>query len=120
MTLNEPEQVRKAFGCFATGVAVATTKSSSGEPVGITISSFNSVSLEPPLVLWSLGNDSVSYDAFANAEYFAVNILARDQEELSARFAAKGQDKWLGLDWTEGAHGSPILPEFSACFECST
>ena len=120
MTLDGPEQIRKAFGCFATGVAVATTRSSSGEPIGITISSFNSVSLEPPLVLWSLGNDSVSYDAFANAEHFAVNILARDQEELSARFAAKGQDKWSGLAWAEGAHGSPILPEFSACFECST
>jgi 3-hydroxy-9,10-secoandrosta-1,3,5(10)-triene-9,17-dione monooxygenase reductase component len=120
MTLNGPEQVRKAFGCFATGVAIATTKSSSGEPIGITISSFNSVSLEPPLVLWSLGNDSVSYDAFANAEHFAVNVLARDQEELSARFAATGKDKWSGLAWTEGAHGSPILPEFSACFECST
>lgn len=120
MTLDRPDQVRKAFGCFATGVAVATTKSSSGEPIGITISSFNSVSLEPPLVLWSLGNDSVSYDAFANAEYFAVNVLARHQEDLCARFATTGEDKWSGLAWTEGAHGSPILPEFSACFECST
>ena len=120
MTLDGPEQIRKAFGCFATGVAVATTKSSSGEPIGITISSFNSVSLEPPLVLWSIGNDSASYDAFANAEYFAVNVLARQQEDLSLRFAARGQDKWLGLGWTEGVHGSPILPEFSACFECST
>jgi 3-hydroxy-9,10-secoandrosta-1,3,5(10)-triene-9,17-dione monooxygenase reductase component len=120
MTLKKPEQVRDAYGCFATGVAIATAKTGAGEPIGITISSFNSVSLEPPLVLWSLGNDSVSYDAFANAEYFAVNVLARQQEDLSIRFAARGQDKWSGLAWTEGVHGSPILPEFSACFECST
>jgi 3-hydroxy-9,10-secoandrosta-1,3,5(10)-triene-9,17-dione monooxygenase reductase component len=120
MTLEEPEYVRKAFGCFATGVAVATTIGKKGEPVGITISSFNSVSLEPPLVLWSLGNDSISYDAFADAEHFAVNILARHQEDLSARFAATGQDKFAGLACKEGVYGSPILPEFSACFECST
>ena len=120
MTLDEPEYVRKAFGSFATGVAVATTIGKDGERVGITISSFNTVSLEPPLVLWSLGNESISYDAFANAEYFAVNVLARHQEDLSARFAATGQDKFAGLACTEGDYGSPILPEFSACFECAT
>jgi 3-hydroxy-9,10-secoandrosta-1,3,5(10)-triene-9,17-dione monooxygenase reductase component len=120
MTLDEPEYVRKAFGCFATGVAVATTQGKEGKPVGITISSFNTVSLDPPLVLWSLGNDSVSYDAFANAEYFAVNVLARHQEDLSARFATTGQDKFAGLAWTEGTQGSPILPDFAACFQCST
>lgn len=120
MTLDEPEQIRKAFGCFATGVAVATTRGTAGEPVGITISSFNSVSLQPPLVLWSLGNDSVSYDAFAHAEFFAVNVLARHQEDLSVRFAMTGHDKFAGLDCTAGVHGSPLLPEFSACFECVT
>jgi 3-hydroxy-9,10-secoandrosta-1,3,5(10)-triene-9,17-dione monooxygenase reductase component len=120
MTLDEPDYVRKAYGCFATGVAVATTLGKGGEPVGITISSFNSVSLDPPLVLWSLGNESISYDAFVNAEHFAVNVLARQQADLAARFATTGQDKFSGLECTEGVHGSPILPEFSACFECST
>lgn len=120
MTWDEPEQVRKAYGCFATGVAVATTLGPGGEPVGITISSFNTVSLEPPLVLWSVGVDSVSYDVFASADRFAVNVLARHQEDLSTRFAATGQDKFGGVAWTAGAHGSPVLPEFSACFECST
>ena len=120
MTLDEPENIRKAFGCFATGVAVATTLGDQGEPVGITISSFNSVSVDPPLVLWSLGNDSVSYDVFANASHFAVNVLARDQEDLADRFAARGSDKFAGLACTEGAHGVPILPRFAACFECST
>lgn len=120
MTLDEPEKIRKAFGCFATGVAVATTLGKEKEPVGITISSFNSVSVDPPLVLWSVGNDSVSYEAFANAEHFAVNVLARHQEDLADRFAARGSDKFAGLAYAQGVHGVPILPEFAACFECST
>jgi flavin reductase (DIM6/NTAB) family NADH-FMN oxidoreductase RutF len=120
MTLDEPEKIRKAFSCFATGVAVATTSGRGGEPIGITISSFNTVSLEPPLVLWSLGVDSISFDAFANAEHFAVNVLAGHQADLSARFASRGEDKFAGLDCTEGVNGVPILPEFAACFECST
>jgi flavin reductase (DIM6/NTAB) family NADH-FMN oxidoreductase RutF len=120
MTLDEPENIRRAFGCFATGVAVATALGGKDEPVGITISSFNSVSVDPPLVLWSVGNDSVSYNVFANAEHFAVNVLARKQENLADRFAARGSDKFAGLACTEGLHGVPILPEFAACFECST
>ncbi len=120
MTLNEPEEIRRAFGCFATGVAVATTLDENGERVGMTISSFNSVSVDPPLVLWSIANDSLSYDAFATAEHFAVNVLAGHQEELSERFAARGGDKFAGLECKNGVAGSPILPEFAACFECTT
>lgn len=120
MTLNKPEDIREAFGCFATGVGVATTVDDQGRRVGMTISSFNSVSIDPPLVLWSIANDSLSYDAFSTATHFAVNVLARHQQELSDRFATSGRDKFDGLECTEGAHGSPILPEFAACFECST
>ncbi len=120
MTLDEPEQIRRAFGCFATGVAVATTLDRERQRVGMTISSFNSVSLDPPLVLWSLGNDSLSYDAFANAEHFAVNVLAEHQQSLSVRFAARGGDKFAGLDCGTGQYGVPLLPEFAACLECST
>ena len=118
MTLNAPEDIRRAFACFATGVAVATTIDAEGRRVGMTISSFNSVSVDPPLVLWSIANDSLSYDAFAAAEHFAVNVLAEHQREFSDRFAARGGDKFAGLDCTEGRYGSPILPEFAACFEC--
>ena len=120
MTLDEPDKIREAFGCFATGVAIATALGTAGEPVGITISSFNSVSLDPPLVLWSVGNDSVSYDTFAHAEHFAVNVLARHQEELSERFAARGVGKFAGLDCTAGIAGVPVLPESAASFECAT
>ena len=114
------QEFRRALSCFATGVAVVTTLDSSGERIGMTISSFNSVSLDPPLVLWSIANDSNSYNAFINAEYFAVNVLTMEQQDLSDRFAKKGIDKFAGLDCREGLHGAPILPEYAACFECST
>ena len=114
------QEFRRALSCFATGVAVVTTLDSSGERVGMTISSFNSVSLDPPLVLWSIANNSNSYDAFINAEYFAVNVLTMEQQHLSDRFAQRGADKFEGLECREGLHGAPILPEYAACFECST
>ena len=99
---------------------MATTVDAEGVPAGITISSFNSVSLDPPLVLWSIAIDSYSYEAFINAEYFAVNVLTVDQQELSTRFAQRGLDKFEGMNCREGLHGLPILPEYAACFECRT
>ncbi len=113
-------EFRRALSCFATGVAVVTTLDAEGERAGMTISSFNSVSLDPPLVLWSIANNAYSYDAFMNAEYFAVNVLTMEQQDLSARFAQRGADKFDGLECREGLHGVPILPEYAACFECRT
>jgi 3-hydroxy-9,10-secoandrosta-1,3,5(10)-triene-9,17-dione monooxygenase reductase component len=124
MAADDPQidlgDFRRALSCFATGVAVVTTRDAHGERIGMTISSFNSVSLDPPLVLWSIAENSYSYDAFVNAEYFAVNVLTMDQRDLSARFARKSVNKFEGLDVHEGLHGLPILPEFAACFECRT
>jgi 3-hydroxy-9,10-secoandrosta-1,3,5(10)-triene-9,17-dione monooxygenase reductase component len=114
------DDFRRALSCFATGVAVVTTLDEKGEKVGITVSSFNSVSLEPPLILWSVGVESLSYDVFTSAEYFAVHVLALHQQELSDRFAQSGNNKFATLDCSEGIHGVPILPEFAACLECST
>ncbi len=111
---------RRALSCFATGVTVVTALDAKGEKVGITVSSFNSVSLEPPLILWSVGVDSMSYDVFTSAKYFAVHVLALHQQELSDRFALSGNNKFATLDCSEGIHGVPILPEFAACLECST
>lgn len=111
---------RRALSCFATGIGIVTALDENGDKVGITISSFNSVSLEPPLILWSIGLDSMSYDVFTAADYFAVHILARQQEELCDRFAQRGNDKFNKLQCRDGLHGVPILPEFAACFECST
>jgi len=116
----EVDEFRRALSCFATGVTIVTALDAKGEKVGITVSSFNSVSLEPPLILWSVGVDSMSYDVFTSAKYFAVHVLALDQEELSDRFAQSGNNKFATLDCSEGIHGVPILPEFAACLECST
>jgi flavin reductase (DIM6/NTAB) family NADH-FMN oxidoreductase RutF len=113
-------EFRRALSCFATGVAVVTTTDAHGARVGMTISSFNSVSLEPPLVLWSIAEDAYSYDAFLNAEHFAVLVLTEGQQDMASRFARKSINKFEGLDCHEGLHGLPLLSEFAACFECST
>jgi flavin reductase (DIM6/NTAB) family NADH-FMN oxidoreductase RutF len=76
--------------------------------------------LDPPLVLWSVGEDSSSFNAFVDAEHFAVNILATHQRDICEQFAARGTDKFIGLECGEGVAGIPILPEFSAVFECHT
>ena len=116
----DPPQFRRALSCFATGVAVVTTVDAAGTGVGITVNSFSSVSLEPPLVLWSVAESSYSYDVFTGAEFFAVNVLSKDQEVLADRFAQRTNNKFDGLACREGLNGVPLLPEFAACFECRT
>jgi flavin reductase (DIM6/NTAB) family NADH-FMN oxidoreductase RutF len=111
---------RRALGCFATGVAIATTVDKCGKKSGMTISSFNSVSLDPPLVLWSIDRESNNFEAFIEAEHFAVHVLTADQKSICERFAGRGTDKFEGLDCTEGVARSPILPDYSAVFECET
>ena len=109
---------RGALGCFATGVAVVTTLDKNAKRVGITVNSFSSVSLEPPLVLWSIDNTSLRFAAFVESEYFAVNVLASDQRDVCDRFASSGDDLFAGLECREGVGGNPVLPEYSASFEC--
>lgn len=111
---------RNALGCFATGVAVVTTRAADGQAVGLTVNSFSSLSLDPPLILWSLALRSPSRPAFRQAGYFAVNVLAADQSDLSARFASRMADKFDGVDWHEGLGGVPLLAGAAACFECAT
>ncbi|MDH3553381.1 MAG: flavin reductase family protein, partial [Gammaproteobacteria bacterium] len=112
--------MRGALGQFATGVTVITTTDSDGSPVGVTASSFNSVSLDPPLVLWSLAKSARSMAAFDRSGYFCVHVLAASQEALSARFATPGSDKFGGQDWRPGHGGVPLLQEFAARFQCKT
>jgi len=116
----ELQKFKRALSCFATGVAVVTTMDANGEKVGVTVSSFNSVSLNPPLVLWSISEESKSYSVFIEADHFAVNVLSLHQTDLSARFAKSGGDKFEGLDCRSGLHGVPLLPDYAACFECAT
>lgn len=114
----DPREFRKALGSFATGVTIITTRGADGAPVGLTCSSFNSVSLDPPLVLWSLENASLSLPAFQGAKHWAVHVLAADQEELSGRFARRGASKFAGLALEEGVGGIPLLTGCTARFQC--
>jgi flavin reductase (DIM6/NTAB) family NADH-FMN oxidoreductase RutF len=103
---------------FATGVTIVTARTAGGELVGLTANSFNSVSLEPPLVLWSLAQAAGSMPALSTGSHYAINILAADQKGLAERFAAKREGRWEGVAWTEGAGGSPLLAGAAATFEC--
>ena len=104
----DSRSLRDALGEFATGVAVVTARSADGVPVGVTINSFASVSLEPPLVLWSLGLSSPSRAVFETCSHYAVNILAADQVELSQRFSQSIDDRFAGLALNVGAGDTPI------------
>ena len=109
---------RAALGMFATGVTIVTARGADGTPVGLTANSFNSVSLTPPLVLWSLARSAGSMPAFERGSHYAINILAADQHALAERFASKALDRFKGLACREGAGGAPILEGAAAVFEC--
>lgn len=109
---------RRALGNFATGVTIMTAQNAQGERVGVTANSFNSVSLDPALILWSIDKNSSSYTVFAEASHFAVNILSATQIELSNKFARRSEDKFAGVDYDIGAGESPVLKNCSAVFEC--
>ena len=111
---------RDALSAFATGVTIVTTRDASGQDVGLTANSFNSVSLNPPMVLWSLAKQAASLPAFMDSSHFAVHILAADQEDLSLRFALRGTTKFEGLDLERGVTDVPLLRGCSARFQCRT
>jgi flavin reductase (DIM6/NTAB) family NADH-FMN oxidoreductase RutF len=111
---------RKALGCFPTGVTVVTTRAGDGSPVGVTISSFSSLSLEPPLVMFALDHRNSNLESFRQAGHFAVNVLRQEQRELSIRFSSKLEDKWRGVTFTSWDSGAPILAHCLANFECVT
>jgi 3-hydroxy-9,10-secoandrosta-1,3,5(10)-triene-9,17-dione monooxygenase reductase component len=111
-------EFRGALGRFATGVTIVTTKDGSGNDVGLTANSFSSVSLDPPMVLWSLSRQSLSLPAFVQASYFAVHVLAANQDELAKRFAIRGIDKFAGLQIGRGPGAIPLLADCSARFQC--
>ena len=113
----EPFIFRKALGQFATGVAVVTTLGEGDAPVGVTISSFNSVSLDPPLCLFSLGRNLRSLQAFVSSERCAINVLAAGQHGVSNRFAGREGDKWAETEWEPGEYGCPRIGGALACFE---
>lgn len=118
--IRDSREFRDALGCFPTGVAVVTAPDGAGGFVGVTANSFNSVSLDPPLVLWSLAKTALSHEAFVAAGWFAINILCSAQVELSQRFASRGTDKFAGVEFSRGLGGVALLPGCSARFQCRT
>ncbi len=114
----DSQHFRAALGMFATGVTVITARSADGSLVGLTANSFNSVSLAPPLVLWSLARRAGSLPVFTHGSHYAINILAADQKELAQRFATRDIDRFAGVAWREGAGGAPVLDGAAATFEC--
>ena len=111
-------EFRDALSSFATGVTVVTCLDVNGEPVGATASSFNSVSMDPPLILWSITKTAYSADAFINAKHFAVNVLSTEQMDLSNQFARSGIDKFANVAVEPGMGSVPMLPGAITCFEC--
>ncbi|NKB50710.1 MAG: hypothetical protein GKR97_00560 [Rhizobiaceae bacterium] len=112
--------LRDALSSFATGVTIVTTADHSGEPVGMTASSFNSVSMDPPLILWSVTKTALSAPVFHKAQHFSVHVLAANQMALSNRFARSGEDKFNGIDFQLDANGVPQLAGVLTRFDCNT
>lgn len=114
----DPVHFRQALGSFVTGVTIVTARGEDGEPVGLTVNSFNSVSLDPPLVLWSLSLKSGSLPAFRDAPAWAVHVLAAGQEDLSSHFARPGRNKFAGISCDDGPEGAPRIAGYAARFGC--
>ena len=114
----DPRKLRDAFGCFMTGVTVVTTMSDDESPVGFTANSFTSVSIDPPMLLVCPGKYLSSFDIFENCDYFAVNILSQDQQNVSDIFAKFNGDRFSQVNWQKGHMDMPLLNASTAQFIC--
>jgi len=113
----DPRDFRNALGTYATGVTIITA-AADGRPYGLTCNSFASVSLNPPLVLWSLGTFSQGLGIFQDASHFAVHVLGASQQALANKFAKSSEDKFAGVQWTPGLGNAPLLADSVASFQC--
>ena len=111
-------EFRAALGMFATGVTIVTARTLDGALVGLTANSFNSVSLNPPLVLWSLARAAASLPAFSTGSHYAINILSAQQKALAKQFAARDVDRFANVEFVQGVSGAPLLVGAAATFEC--
>jgi flavin reductase (DIM6/NTAB) family NADH-FMN oxidoreductase RutF len=114
----DPRDFRTALGTYATGVTIITAVAADGKPYGLTCNSFASVSLNPPLVLWSLGMFSQGLSVFQNASHFAVNVLGASQQALASKFAKSSEDKFAGVVWKPGLGKAPVIADSVASFQC--
>jgi flavin reductase (DIM6/NTAB) family NADH-FMN oxidoreductase RutF len=116
----DSRRFRDALRRFATGVTIVTTLDADGAPVGLTANSFNSVSLTPPLVLWSLNRHSRTLPIFQAASHYAISVLCADQIALAQRFAAPIEDRFAGVEWHRSRSGVPLFEGCVAWFECAS
>jgi flavin reductase (DIM6/NTAB) family NADH-FMN oxidoreductase RutF len=116
----DSRELRNVLGCFGTGVTVVTTIASSGERIGLTANSFSSVSLDPPIVLWSLGKQSRNLPVFHESGRFVINVLGVDQLHLSNKFAKPADDRFADVEYVEGLGGLPVIQGCAANIECET
>ena len=114
------QALRQAFGRFATGVAVVTGAAPDGSPIGLTINSFVSVSLDPPLILWALRKASAAVDVFGPGSCFAVHVLGEGHEAMARRFAGRDRSSFAGLPWMPDPRGVPLIDGVLARFDCRT
>ena len=115
----EDRLFRDAMGCFATGITVVTSTDEDSAPIGITANSFASLSLDPPLLLVCIANESETGERLKQADHFAINVLNHDQLATSKIFANKSDDRFVGVDWTPGDTGAPLLAGSLGTFECA-
>jgi 3-hydroxy-9,10-secoandrosta-1,3,5(10)-triene-9,17-dione monooxygenase reductase component len=118
--MDDMKKFRQCLGKFATGVTIVTCADDEGRPYGITANSFSSVSLEPRLILWNVAKVSNSLQAFLDADYFAINLLARDQQVLSSHFAKSDHTLFDTVEINRSQENVPLIPGALACFECRT
>jgi len=111
-------EFRASLAMFATGVTIVTARTQTGTLIGLTANSFNSVSLQPPLVLWSLSQAAGSMAALSTGSHYAINVLAADQKDLAERFASTRENRWKDVAFADGACGAPLLVGAAAVFEC--
>ncbi len=117
---SDQRALRDAFSRFPTGVTIVTALDHSDKPVGVTISSFNTVSLHPPLVLWSLAQNSSRLNAFYMGSAHVIHVLAEPQAALAKLFSSRTEDRFKGLETQLSEHRIPMLPDCAAYFECTT
>ncbi len=116
--MSKTDLFKEVMGNYPTGVTVVTMMDEEGTPIGLTVNSFASVSLDPMLLLWSIDKRVSSYEKFTQTKKFAVHVLAHDQAEVCSLFASKGLDRFKNTDWSESANGLPIIADCAGVFQC--
>ena len=118
MKTLDTKLLKKTLGKYLTGVTIVTSTDHDGNPIGMTVNSFTSVSLQPSLVLWCIDKKQPSYNSFMNANGYAVNILSKDQNDLCYKFASQLYDKFENVNWKRSENGFPIVKNSLAWFDC--